>query len=140
MQPVGMPRNRLLVSNKAQSRICGFRVRGPECLLAWVARGCRELRNNVRKNHSCCALLVPSFSRKRGNVVASHPIIAKHGGHRGGRWLIRIGPGGDVKTHAFALLKEAHDFKEVGRARIAGGTEHAHEAFRRDMSGLCETG
>jgi hypothetical protein len=42
----------------------------------------------------------------------------------------------DVKEHTFMMLKEVHDFKEIVGARIAGWSEHAHEAFRRNMRGL----
>jgi hypothetical protein len=45
-----------------------------------------------------------------------------------------------VKAHACATLKETHNFEEIGRARVAGRTEHAHEAFRRDVRGLGESG
>ena len=38
-----------------------------------------------------------------------------------------------MKAHTFAILKEAHNFKEVGRARIASRTKHAHKAFRRNV-------
>jgi hypothetical protein len=41
-----------------------------------------------------------------------------------------------MKTHAFAMLKEAHNFKQVGRARVAGRAEHAHEAFGWNVCGL----
>jgi hypothetical protein len=45
-----------------------------------------------------------------------------------------------VKAHAFAMLKEAHNFKELGRARVAGQAEQAHEAFRWNVSGLGQAG
>jgi hypothetical protein len=32
----------------------------------------------------------------------------------------------DVKAHAFAMLKEAYNFKQIVRTRIAGWAEHAH--------------
>src|SRR5689334_14443803 len=37
------------------------------------------------------------------------------------------------------MLKEVQNFKQVRRARIAGRTEHAHEAFRWNMRCLGQT-
>jgi hypothetical protein len=38
------------------------------------------------------------------------------------------------------MLEEAHNFKQVGRARVAGWAEHAHEAFGWNMRSLGEPG
>ncbi len=38
------------------------------------------------------------------------------------------------------MLKEAHNFKQVDRARIATRAEHTHQAFRRNVCSLRETG
>jgi len=43
-----------------------------------------------------------------------------------------------VKAHALAMLKEAHNFEQIGRTRVADCAEHAHEAFRRNVHGLSE--
>src|SRR5208337_931134 len=40
----------------------------------------------------------------------------------------------DVKAHAFSLLKIGDDLEQVARLRIAGGSEHAHEAFGRAVN------
>lgn len=45
-----------------------------------------------------------------------------------------------MKAHTFAMLKEAHDFKQVGSARIAGRAKHAHQAFRRNVRGRGKIG
>jgi hypothetical protein len=46
----------------------------------------------------------------------------------------------DVKAHTFMMLKEVHDFREIVGVRIAGWSEHAHEAFRRNVRGLSQAG
>src|SRR5947208_16731190 len=38
------------------------------------------------------------------------------------------------------MLKEAHNFKQVGRARVARRAEHAHQACGWNVRGLGETG
>jgi len=38
------------------------------------------------------------------------------------------------------MLKQAHNFKQVGRAGVAGRAEHAHEAFRENVRGLGQAG
>jgi len=43
-----------------------------------------------------------------------------------------------VKAHALAMLKEAHNFEQIGRTRVADCAEHAHEAFRRKVRCLGE--
>ncbi|MBV8360887.1 MAG: hypothetical protein JO189_23570 [Deltaproteobacteria bacterium] len=56
-------------------------------------------------------------------------------------WMVKvrsrlIGIGLEVEAHTFAMLEEAYNFEQVGRTRIAGRTEHAHKAFRRNVRGL----
>jgi hypothetical protein len=41
-----------------------------------------------------------------------------------------------VESYALATVKEAHNFKQIGRTRVARRTEHAHKAFRRNVRGL----
>jgi hypothetical protein len=43
-----------------------------------------------------------------------------------------------VKEHALEMLKEAHNFEQIGRTRVADCAEHAHEAFRRNVRCLGE--
>src|SRR5437764_1040442 len=42
----------------------------------------------------------------------------------------------DMETNALAVLKKTDDLEEIVRAWVAGGSEHPHEAFRRNACRL----
>src|SRR5712692_2643462 len=79
------------------------------------------------------------------NHIRANCILGYSTAHGVAAWRPRTYPGLnagglDVETDPLALLQKTDNFEKVVRSRVAGRSEHPHEAFGRDVRGLGEFG